>query len=284
MCYITCTFFLPTLQLLQEVNSQKATRHWARLEPRVSFWRKCHEQLKADSTDPESVSEFFLSQTETGTSESSVTGEAQMELLATQERCLLLGLAAHWLSLLSPAPLDQLEDLEKKLWTSRVRQRVLLNAIEKESVFILPPPAVTSEMNSYEVLLKEFSFSNISALNEEKYLSLEGLPGPAEEEEELRSNSSLGSEERSVLSSLIGQLLDEGRIHEASRVSRYFSLYHSDLWVVLRCRGLASEELTSQPHEEAADTSNGRNISSCKLHANVKYVHNHILELFFLLL
>ncbi|XP_076027828.1 spatacsin isoform X2 [Genypterus blacodes] len=249
-------------QLQQEVNSQKAMRQWARLEPRVSFWKKCHEQLKADSTDPELVSPFFLSQTETGAGESSVSGEAQAELLDTQERCLLLALAAHWLSLVSPAPLDQLEDLEKKLWTSQVRHRVLVSAIEKERVFILPPPAVTPEMNSYEVLMKEFSFSNISALNEERYLSLEGLPGPAEEEEEQRSDSLLSSEERRVLASLLGQLLDGGSIHEASRVSRYFSLYHSDVCVVLRCRGLASGEVTPQPQEEAAEPSTMRNIPS----------------------
>ncbi|KAF7649404.1 hypothetical protein LDENG_00141710, partial [Lucifuga dentata] len=258
-------------QLLQEVNSQKAKRQWARLETRISFWKKCHDQLKADSTDPESASQFFLSQAETGTSESSVTGDGsrkRTEPLALHERCLLLGLAAHWLSLLSPAPLDRLEDLEKKLWTSRVRHRILVKAVEKESVFNVPPPAVAPETNSYEVLVKEFSFSNISALNEEKHLSLEGLPGPAEEQELIR-NPPLSLEEMRVLAALIGQLLDEGSIHEASRVSRYFSLHHQDLWVVLRCRGLASRELTPDPQEEAAETSPERSVASSPSFGNM---------------
>ncbi|XP_067446801.1 spatacsin isoform X2 [Thunnus thynnus] len=240
-------------QLLQEINSQRAKRQWGRLETRVGFWRKCHEQLKADSTDPESASQFFLSQAEAEPAGSSAAAEAQAELLDVQERCLLLGLAAHWLSLDSPAPVDKVESLEKKLWMNRVRQHVLTVAMEKESVFNLPPPAVTPEMNTYEVLMKEFSFSNISDLNTETCLSLEGLPGPTEEQDGLNINSPLGPEERRILAVLIGQLLDEGSIHEASRVCRYFSLYHPDMWVVLRCRGLASGELNPEPQEETSE-------------------------------
>ncbi|XP_070763386.1 spatacsin [Enoplosus armatus] len=240
-------------QLLQEVNSQKSKWQWRRLETRVSLWRKCHEQLKADNTDPESASQFFLSQAESGTADSSAAAEAQSELLGVQERCLLLCLAAHWLSLLSPAPVDKLESLEKKLWISRVRRRVLSVAMEKESLFNLPPPAMTPEMNTYEVLMKEFSFANISGLNTETCLSLEGLSGPSEEQQQLNMESVLSPEERSILAGLIGQLLDEGSIHEASRVCRYFSLYHPDMWVVLRCRGLASGELNPETQEEASE-------------------------------
>ncbi|XP_050923328.1 spatacsin [Lates calcarifer] len=237
-------------QLLQEANAQKSKTQWRRLETRVSFWRKCQEQLKADSTDPESASQFFLSQAE---ADDSAAAEAQTELLDVQERCLLLGLAAHWLSQLSPAPVDQLESLEKKLWVSRVRRHILTVAMEKESVFNLPPPAATPEMNTYEGLMKEFSFSNISALNTERCLSLDGLPAPSEEQEELGVTSGLSPEERRVLAALIGQLLDDGSIHEASRVCRYFSLHHPDMRVVLRCRGLASGELSLEPQEEASE-------------------------------
>ncbi|XP_059190874.1 spatacsin [Centropristis striata] len=240
-------------QLLQEVKSQKSKRQWRRLETRVSLWRKCHEQLKVDSSDPESASQFFLSQAGTETPDSSAASGAQDELLDVQERCLLLCLAAHWLSLLSPAPGDTLESLEKRLWKSRVRQHVLAVAIEKESVFNLPPPAIAPEMNTYEVLMKEFSFSNISDLNTEKCLSLEGLPGPSEEKDQLNTDSPFSPEERSALAALISQLLNEGSIHEASRVCRYFSLYHPDMWVVLRCRGLASGELNPEPQEEDSE-------------------------------
>lgn len=262
--------FLSSMQLLQEVNSQKAKRQWRRLETRVSFWRRCHEQLKADGTDPESASQFFLSQADAGSSDSS---EAAAELLDIQDRCLLLCLAAHWLSLLSPAPVDKLESLEKKLWISRVRRRVLTVAMEKESVFNLPP-AITHEMNTYEVLMKEFSFSNISDLNTEGCLSVEGLPGPPGEQEEPKIHSALSPEERSTLTELIGQLLDDGSIHEASRVCRYFSLHHPDMWVVLRCRGLASGELNPEPQEEAAEAPQRTGITSCELHLYMKTLHD----------
>nr|XP_046249674.1 spatacsin isoform X2 [Scatophagus argus] len=247
-------------QLLQEVNSQKSKLQWRRLETRVAFWRKCHDQLKADTTDPESASQFFLSQAGTGTTGSSEAAETQTEWLDVQERCLLLCLAAHWLSLLSPPPVDKLESLEKKLWICRVRQHVLTVAMEKESVFNLPPPAITPEMNTFQVLMKEFSLSNISGLNSEKCLSLEGLLGPSEEQQE--PNVDLSPEERSILSVLIGQLLDEGSIYEASRVCRYFSLHHPDMCVVLRCRGLASGELKADPQEEASEVQPRTSIKS----------------------
>ncbi|XP_060932341.1 spatacsin-like [Limanda limanda] len=239
-------------QLLQEMNSQKSKTTWRRLETRVTFWRTCQEQLKSDSTDPGSASCFFLSQAEA--SGSSAAAEVQTELLDVQERCLLLGLAAHWLSQLSPPPIHQLESMEKKLWISRVRQHVLAVAMEQESVFNLPPPAVAPEMNKYEVLMKEFSFSNISALNTETCLRLDGLPGRSEEQEEQQ-------EEQRVLASLIGQLLDDGSIHEASRVCRYFCLHHPDVWVVLRCRGLASGELSPAPQEEESEAPARRSIT-----------------------
>ncbi len=250
------------------------------METRVNLWKKCHEQLTADSTDPESASQFFLSQAEAGTADSSAGTEAQIELLDVQERCLLLCLAAHWFSLLSPAPVDKLESLEKKLWISRVRRRVLTIAMEKESVFNLPPPAITPEMNTYEVLMKKFSFSNISGLNTEKSLSLEGLPGPSEGQEGLDIDPALIPEERSILAALIGQLLDEGSIHEASRVCRYFSLYHPDMWVVLRCRGLASGELNPETQEEASEAL-PKSITSCKLPSDLHFIYTYILDICF---
>lgn len=268
--------FPSSKQLLQEVNSQRAKRQWGRLETRVGFWRKCHEQLKSDGTDPEPASQFFLSQAEPGSSEV----EAETELLDVQERCLLLGLAAHWLSLQHPAPLERVESLEKKLWTSRVRQHVLAVAMEKESVFNLPPPPVTPEMNTYEAFTKEFSFSNISELNTESCLSLEGLPGPTEEDKKEVAITPpeyqrLTPEERKVLTKLVGQLLDDGSIHEASRVCRYFSLYHPDMWVVLRCRGLASGELEPEPQEEASEAPERRLLTTCKLQTDSLFIVQH---------
>ncbi|XP_041852171.1 spatacsin isoform X2 [Melanotaenia boesemani] len=236
-------------QLLQEVTCQRTKRQWRRLETRISFWRKCHQQLKEDDTDPESASEFFLSLAETGLADPPTGDEAQIKLLDVQERCLLLHLTAHWLSVLSPLPVDQLERLEKKLWLQRIQKQVLAVAMEAESVFNLPL-AVSSEISSYNAFMKDFSFSNITELNMDKYLSLQGLPGPLEDQE---VQSDLGPEQRRVLYSLVGQLLDEDSIHEASRACRYFSLFHPDVWLVLRCHGLAGGCLIPETMEETSE-------------------------------
>uniref|UniRef100_A0AAQ4R0Y5 SPG11 vesicle trafficking associated, spatacsin n=1 Tax=Gasterosteus aculeatus aculeatus TaxID=481459 RepID=A0AAQ4R0Y5_GASAC len=229
-------------QLLQEVYCQKSKQQWGRLETRIGLWRRCHEQLKAEGADPESASQFFLSQAN--------TPSPRAELPDLQEGCLLLCLAAHWLAACGTATRDRLEVLEKKLWICRLQRHVLAVAMETASVFDLPPPAATSETNTYEVLMKEFSFSGIPGLNTDACLSLEGLPGPSEEPS---IDPVLSLEERGGLAALVGQLLNEGGIHEASRVCRYFSLYHRDVWLVLRCRGLASGELDPEPQEEASE-------------------------------
>uniref|UniRef100_A0A3B5L2L6 Spatacsin C-terminal domain-containing protein n=1 Tax=Xiphophorus couchianus TaxID=32473 RepID=A0A3B5L2L6_9TELE len=235
-------------QLLQEVNVHKSKWRWRRLETRVAFWNKCHRRLEADSTDPESAAQFFLSQSEAAAGPDG--DQAQTNVLDIQECCLLLQLTAHWLSLQTPVPVDELQRLEKKLWFCQVQKHILTATVEEKSMFKLLPPAITSETNEYETFMKEFSFSNIADLNMEKYLSLEGFP---EKPEELEAESDLSSEERRVLAILIDQLLDKGSIHEASRVCRYFSMHSPDVWLVLCCHALACGFLVPEPQEQTSE-------------------------------
>uniref|UniRef100_H3CAS0 SPG11 vesicle trafficking associated, spatacsin n=1 Tax=Tetraodon nigroviridis TaxID=99883 RepID=H3CAS0_TETNG len=239
-------------QLVQEADAQRSKRQWGRLETRVAFWKRCHQRLKGDGADPEAAFGFFQAQVEPGG-----RSEAE-ELLDVQERSLLLCLAAHWLSQLSPAPVGQLESLEKQLWLLRVRRHVLAVHLEKASVFRLPPPSVTPGSSRYEALMEEFSVAKLSCLRTEARLRLDGLPGPSDRA------SGLSPEEAGVLSALIGQLLDEGGVHEASRASRYFCLHHPDLWLVLRCRGLAAGDLKPEEAEEAEEAAPESSIKPCK--------------------
>ncbi|CAL9696536.1 unnamed protein product [Knipowitschia caucasica] len=244
-------------QLEQELNSLREKPQWKRLKTRLNFWKKSHVQLQTDSIDPESAALFFLSQSQplspdptelssqsqTLTPALSALSQDHRLLLDTQEKCLLVSLASHWLSRLSPAPVSRLEELEKQLWLSRVKHYLLIADMERESVFSVPQ-TVSSEQNSYEALMKEFSFSNISSLNTAACLSLDGFPNT--------DSSPLGltPAEGEVLSSLLGQILDQGSIHEASRVCRYFSLFHKDVWLVLRCRALASGEVSPDQRDQ----------------------------------
>lgn len=238
-------------QLDQEVSSLRGKRQWKRLETRLNFWKKSHEQLLSDSTDPGSAAHFFLSQSQTLPTE-------QTQLLDVQEKCLLISLASHWLSQISPAPISRLEQLEKELWENKVKQKLLTTASEKESVFNLPQ-TVSSELSTYEGLMKEFAFSNISSLNTVSYLSLDGLPN---EEPSDASAPGLSPEQRAVLTALVGRLLDQGSIHEASRVCRHFSLFHRDVWLVLRCRALASGEISPEQSGESPETASRSSLPS----------------------
>ncbi|XP_023811202.1 spatacsin isoform X3 [Oryzias latipes] len=239
-------------QLLQEINSQRTKPQWGRLETRVLFWRKCQQQLTADGTDPGSAARFFQSQTKSDE-------EAETELLDMQERCMLLQLQAHWLTLLSPVPVEELRGLEKQLWFSRVHEHILSASMEEESVFKLLPPPSSPGFSSYRLFLEEFSFSTITELNQEDCLSLDRLSGPLEE---LNVEPELSLQESRVLSSLVDQMLDEGSIHEAARVCAYFSLKHADTRVVLHCHGLASGALSPDPGEESPGAPAGGGLST----------------------
>lgn len=182
----------------------------------------------------EAASDFFLSQAQQ--SEPDPHSPAPSELLCVQEQCLLLAMAGHWLSRLSPAPLARLQDVEKRVWLCRVRQKLLLSAMERESLFALPVMAAGD--SCFEEAIREFSFTKTAALDGPAPPCPEAPPTPAE-------GAGLGADpaEEQALAALVGQLLDDGCIGEAARVCGYFALRHRDLTLVLRCRALAAGEL-----------------------------------------
>ncbi|MBN3304791.1 SPTCS protein, partial [Amia calva] len=222
---------LVNCELLQDLQNLKANRQWERKETKIAFWRKCHDRFDRNGMSSAVVSEFFLHQADVpGPQEHS---SAEAELLFVQEKSLLLTLAGHWLSMQDPLLIAQLEEMEKKIWMCRIHQQALLTDMERESIFMHP---VLLADNSFEDIIREFSFSKLSTLNSPKYLRLDGLPS------EESSQCCLESTEREALATLVGQLLDEGCINEASRVCRYFDFYSRDLVLVLHCRSLASGE------------------------------------------
>ncbi|XP_072528335.1 spatacsin isoform X2 [Salminus brasiliensis] len=234
-------------ELLRELEVQKAKRQWERQDTRLAFWKRCHEQFRTDSIGAEAACQFFLTQAEDPL-------QKDTELLHVQERCLLLGLAGHWLSQCSShTAVNQLAKLEKRQWKCRVRRLVLATALEQESLFA--PAAVVVE-DSFDCLLKKYSFSKMAMLDNPAHLSLEGLPTSEE-------SCLLVGEEHKALTTLIGQLLDEGSVHEASRVCRYFKLQHRDLKLVLQCRGLACGELQPGLQELLSPNVESRSLPSC---------------------
>lgn len=175
------------------------------------------------------------------------------ELLQVKERCLLLALAAHWLCQRCPPALERLAELEKQQWEWCIRRMVLTTALEQQSLFT---PATGPD--AFDSLLKEYSFSKMAVLDDQAYLNIDGLPTTED-------GCLLEEDKRKALSTLIGRLLDEGSVHEASRVCRYFELPHKDVWLVLQCRGLACGEIQPGLQELlSSDQENRRSLPSCK--------------------
>ncbi|KAJ6662923.1 hypothetical protein lerEdw1_011127 [Lerista edwardsae] len=217
---------LQNLRLLQQMG------HWPQKRTRMEFWRKCHENFVRNAISHQAASDFFSSRAD-GASGSLDDKERVSRIL---ERQLLLTLAGHWLAQSDPVPLDQLEGIEREIWLCRIRQQTLSLRRAGQTRHQFSHQVSMSGELSFDSLAKEFSFSKLAALCVPKYLQLEGLPVPG------ASRALLPDAQVESLGVLIGRLLDEGSVHEASRVCRYFDFYSRDVSLVLHCRALASGE------------------------------------------
>ncbi|KAL2093283.1 hypothetical protein ACEWY4_010595 [Coilia grayii] len=236
-------------ELRQHMQTLKDKHQWGRKDVRLSFLRRCHDQFVSNNTNIEAASGFFLSLADHTQSQSDwpVAMEqlskqdsdwpVEMELLSKQECCVLLSLAGFWLSQQECPPEEQLEEIEKRLWRCQVHWQILATDFGKDQSPFTTPLAGHSD--SLKEMMKEFSFSKVPVLCNPKYLSRDGMPSHSTND---LSGGPQDVKEQRALSTLLGHLLDDGCIHEASRVCRYFSYYHRDVWLVLYCRGLASGE------------------------------------------
>lgn len=144
------------------------------------------------------------------------------------ERELLLTLAGHWLAKEPGVAVQELEEVEKQIWLCRVTQR----ALEAGSSGQCPCPGLPTAL-SFSSLAQQFSFARLPALNTARQGGLGALAG---------GEPQLGPAERTALTALLGTLLDQGSVLEATRVCHYFQLWHRDVSLVLHCRALASGE------------------------------------------
>lgn len=219
--------FCSISQMTQEMQTLKHIDQWSLKQARIDFWKKCHENFKKNSISSKAASSFFSAQapecpTEEGRSSS-------------EERHLLLTLAAHWLAQEDLVPVAELEELEKQIWLCRITQYTLREKQEQVELGFSQQISTSGEL-SFDGIASKFSLSMLAVLNTSKYLELSGFPSKE------TCDSGLDWKEQESLNFLIGHLLDDGFVHEASRVCRYFHFYNQDVALVLHCRALASGE------------------------------------------
>ncbi|XP_075752911.1 spatacsin isoform X2 [Pelodiscus sinensis] len=217
-------------EVLQDLHLLKHIGQWHQEQTRIDFWKKCHDSFMRNCISNKAASDFFLAQANI-LSESSADEKADNIM----EKHLLLSLAGHWLEQSDPATMDKLEEIEKRIWRCCIAQQTLNREGGLVKSGFSQQVSVSGKL-SFDKLAKEFSFSKLTALNTSKYLQLDGLAVQDV------SENTLDKAEEESLSFLIGRLLDEGSIHEASRVCRYFHFYSRDVSLVLHCRALASGE------------------------------------------
>lgn len=219
-------------QVTQEMQTLKHIDQWSLKQTRIDFWKKCHENFKKNSISSKAASSFFSAQALVAREYPTEEGQS-----STEECQLLLTLAGHWLAQEDLVPVEELEELEKQIWLCRITQHTLRGNQEEREPTFSQQISASGEL-SFDSLASEFSFSKLAALNTSKYLELNGLPSRE------TCENRLDWKEQESLNFLIGRLLDDGCVHEASRVCRYFHFYNQDVALVLHCRALASGEAT----------------------------------------
>ncbi|XP_069340063.1 spatacsin isoform X3 [Eulemur rufifrons] len=215
-------------EVTQEMQTLKHIEQWSLKQARIDFWKKCHENFKKNSISSKAASSFFSTQ-------ALVACEHPPGGSSIEERHLLLTLAGHWLAQEDLVPLDKLEELEKQIWLCRITQHTLGGNQEEIEPRFSRQISTSGEL-SFDSLASEFSFSKLAALNTSKCFELNSLPSKE------ACENRLDWKEQESLNFLIGRLLDDGCVHEASRVCRYFHFYNRDVALVLHCRALASGE------------------------------------------
>ncbi|NXN12559.1 SPTCS protein, partial [Indicator maculatus] len=218
-----------TREVLRDLHRLRDVGQWHQNQTRIEFWKKCHDSFMKNSISSKPAADFFLDQANT-------VFEAldQEKVNSIMERHLLLTLAGHWLAKSDSVPLRRLEEIEKQIWICHITQQTLSRDQGTGKARFSSQAAVNRDL-TFDSLAKEFSFSKLPALNTPKYLQLEGLAFR-------EAQQTLTSDEEEALRFLVGSLLDEGSVHEASRVCHYFQFYSRDVSLVLHCRALASGE------------------------------------------
>ncbi|NXT58473.1 SPTCS protein, partial [Pluvianellus socialis] len=218
-----------TQEVLRDLHRLRDIGQWHQNQTRIEFWKKCNDNFMKNSISSKAASDFFFNQANT-VFESS----AHEKTDSIMERHLLLTLAGHWLAKNNLSSLHKLEEIEKQIWICRIAQQTL-STDEGSGKSRFPSHVAVNRDLTFDNLAKEFSFSKLPALNTPKYLKLEGLAFRDPQQ-------TLTAAEEESLQFLIGCLLDEGSVHEASRVCQYFHFYSRDVSLVLHCRALASGE------------------------------------------
>ncbi|XP_036299435.1 spatacsin isoform X3 [Pipistrellus kuhlii] len=217
-------------EVTQEMQTLKHIDQWSLKQTRIDFWKKCHENFKKNFISSKAASSFFSAQALVVCEYPTEEGQS-----STEECHLLLTLAGHWLAQDDLVPVENLEELEKQIWLCRITQHTLRGNQEEVEPRFSQQISTSGEL-SFDSLASEFSFSKLAALNTSKYLELNGLPSKE------TCENRLDWKEQESLNFLIGRLLDDGCVHEASRVCRHFHFYNQDVALVLHCRALASGE------------------------------------------
>ncbi|KAM6308822.1 spatacsin [Aegotheles albertisi] len=218
-----------TQEVLRDLHHLRDIGQWHQNQTRIEFWKKCNDSFMKNSISSKAASDFFYNQANTV-----FEPLAHEKMSSIMERHLLLTLAGHWLAKSDLVSLHELEGIEKQLWVCRIARQTLPTA-EGSGTSRFSSHVVVNRDLTFDNLAKEFSFSKLPALNTPKYLKLESLVSR-------ESPQTLTNEEEESLQFLIGCLLDEGSVHEASRVCQYFHVYNRDVSLVLHCRALASGE------------------------------------------
>ncbi|XP_046337180.2 spatacsin-like isoform X1 [Haliotis rufescens] len=205
-------------EMLTEKEMLQKTLVWRSKVARSRFWRSCADKFRLNQVSTTSVMDFFKLEAETIDSMSEKAGIYQLclELMTCHEAT------------------DSLYDgVHRQMWHCRIQAKISQQKGESEE---------SSE--PVEEILSVMEATEDGKWLADKYelLCLGKMP-PS------RRQSHVSTEETDALNSLIGQLLDEGKIRESCQVTSVFHHYSQDLAIILTCVRLSNETVTRETME-----------------------------------
>lgn len=214
----------------------KFSELWKEEDTRIEFWLSANQAFQEKTVSPELAANFFE-----GTMATTLP-----HYLTTMEQVLLLSLALQWHKKARQIDSKELKQREKEIWLSHIKciakattEPQNLSWLQSKHKTMATSPA--SEHRPVEFI----DWSLLALLDHHGPCALKELMTESDSNIDIGEKSqSLNKEEVDALETMLGRLLNAGRVNQAVKLSNLFEHSSPNLASVLCCIQLAQGKLS----------------------------------------
>ncbi|XP_064618908.1 spatacsin-like isoform X2 [Lineus longissimus] len=198
---------------------------WESEEGRIQFWNECSTTFTSNRVPPGIAAAFFQ--------------EQSSQQCSHIENVSLLQLAYDWLCRDEQSPGAVRDEVQMAIWKYKIQ--IEIEKQEKKSPTILQYDSV---MQTHHIPI----FEKSKKAERSELLIYGKMPRDVSDD---GGSTVLTSHEILALDSLLGTMLDQGKISEACKMAAEFSHYSQDLAIILTCIRLAQQVVTPDNIDES---------------------------------